>query len=247
VVRMTYNGSSLGTSSTPIVTGIRRNRFHNGGRIRFGPDGFLYIATGEAQQPDLAQDPNSLNGKILRVTKTGAAAPGNPFGTRVYSLGHRNVQGLAWDSAGNLWESEFGNATWDEVNLIQPGKNYGWPKCEGNIQLDANRNPTTNPCNISGLTNPKFQQKPANCSCSGIAIVNDTIYMGALRGTRLWRLEINGTNIGASSSFFSGQFGRLRAVVKIPGIDAIWIGTSNADNNGGQPDGSDRILRSNIQ
>jgi len=239
VVRMTYDGTTLSTTSTPIVTGIRRNRFHNGGRIRFGPDGFLYITTGEAQQPDLAQDRNSLNGKILRVTKSGAPAPGNPFGTRIYSYGHRNPQGIAWDSAGNLWESEFGNATWDEINLILPGRNYGWPTCEG-------------ACNMAGLTDPKWQRSPSVCSCSGIAIVNDTIYMGALRGQRIWRVELNNVNTtnpttGTSTSHFVGTFGRIRAVVKIPGVSAIWFGTSNADNNGGQPDGSDVIRRSNIQ
>jgi glucose/arabinose dehydrogenase len=234
IVRMTYNGTALSSSSTPIVTGIRRNRFHNGGRIRFGPDGFLYATTGEAQQPNLAQDRNSLNGKILRFTKTGAPAAGNPFGTLVYSYGHRNPQGLAWDSAGRLWESEFGNSTWDEINLILPGRNYGWPTCEGT-------------CTVSGMENPKWQRAPSVCSPSGITIVNDTIYMGALRGQRLWRVELNGTSTGASSSHFVNTFGRIRSVEKIPGTNALWFGTTNADNNGGQPDGSDKILRSNIQ
>jgi glucose/arabinose dehydrogenase len=233
IVRMTYNGTSLSTSSTPIVTGIRRNRFHNGGRLRFGPDGFIYATTGDAQQSSLAQDRNSLNGKILRVTRTGAAAPGNPFGTRIYSYGHRNPQGLAWDSAGRLWESEFGNATWDEVNLILPGRNYGWPTCEGT-------------CSEPGMENPKWQRAPSVCSCSGMAIVNDTIYLGALRGQRLWRIELNGTSAGATSTWLVGTEGRIRSVEKIPGIQAIWFGTSNADNNGGQPDGSDRIRRLNI-
>jgi glucose/arabinose dehydrogenase len=232
VVKMSYNGSTL-SGYTVILGGIRKNRFHNGGRIRFGPDGFLYVTTGEAQQPNLAQDLNSLNGKILRITKTGAAAPGNPFGTLVYSYGHRNPQGIAWDSAGRLWESEFGNATWDEVNLILPGRNYGWPTCEGS-------------CSTAGLENPKWQRAPSVCSCSGVAIVNDTIYLGALRGQRLWRIELNGTSTGATSSYFVSTYGRIRAVEKVPGSDAIWFGTTNADNNGGQPDGSDVIRRSPI-
>jgi len=223
VIRMTFNGSTL-TNRTVILGGIRSSRFHNGGRIRFGPDGFLYVTTGDSQQQDLAQNVNSLNGKILRITKTGAAAPGNPFGTRIYSYGHRNPQGLAWDSAGHLWESEFGNSTWDEVNLIEPGRNYGWPRCEGS-------------CNVAGMTNPKWQKGVAACSCSGMAIVNDTIYLGALRGQRLWRLEITGTSITNEQSYFINDFGRIRAVTKVPSDNAIWFGTSNEDNNGdGRPD-----------
>jgi glucose/arabinose dehydrogenase len=234
VVRMAYNGTSLGTASTPIVTGIRRNRFHNGGRLRFGPDGFLYASTGDAQQTNLAQDLGSLNGKILRFTRTGAAAAGNPFGTLVYSLGHRNPQGLTWDSAGRLWSSEFGNTAWDEVNQILPGRNYGWPTCEGT-------------CSVAGMENPKWQQATSQCSCSGMDIVNDTIYLGALRGQRIWRLELNGTSVGATSSYFVSTHGRIRSVTKIPGANALWFGSSNADNNGGQPDGSDLIRRTNIQ
>ena len=229
VVKMTFNGTSL-TSRTVILGGIRSSRFHNGGRIRFGPDGFLYVSTGDSQQQDLAQDVNSLNGKILRITKTGAAAPGNPFGTRIYSYGHRNPQGLAWDSQGNLWESEFGNSTWDEVNLIQSGKNYGWPICEGT-------------CSTSGMTNPKWQKGVSSCSCSGMAIVNDTIYLGALRGTRLWRLEITGTSITNESSYFVGTYGRIRSVTKVPSDNAIWFGTSNEDNNG---DGTPDVVRQSL-
>ncbi|HCU49104.1 MAG TPA: oxidoreductase, partial [Micromonosporaceae bacterium] len=108
IAKMTFNGSTL-TGYTTLLTGIRKSRFHNGGRLKFGPDGFLYATTGDSQQSNLAQNRDSLNGKILRLTKTGAAAPGNPFGTRIYSWGHRNPQGIAWDSAGRLWSSELGN------------------------------------------------------------------------------------------------------------------------------------------
>jgi glucose/arabinose dehydrogenase len=231
IVKMSFNGSSL-SSRTVILGGIRSSRFHNGGRIKFGPDGFLYVTTGEAQQSSLAQDRNSLNGKILRITKTGAAAPGNPFGTRIYSYGHRNPQGIAWDSAGRLWSSELGASSVDELNLILPGRNYGWPTCEGT-------------CDVSGMENPKKTFSVSTCSPSGIAIVNDTVYMGALRGQRLWRIELNGTSAGATSTYFVGDYGRLRAVEKVPGVDAIWFGTTNEDNNGsGNPD---VIRRSNIQ
>ncbi|MGN9779324.1 PQQ-dependent sugar dehydrogenase [Micromonospora sp. H33] len=231
VAKMSFNGSSL-SGYTTIVSGIRKNRYHNGGRIKFGPDGYLYVTTGDAQQTNLAPDLNSLNGKILRVTKTGAAAPGNPFGTRVYSYGHRNPQGVAWDSAGRLWSSELGNASADELNLILPGRNYGWPTCEGT-------------CSVSGMENPKKVFSVSTCSPSGIAIVNDTVYMAALRGQRLWRIELTGTTAGATSTYFVGTYGRLRAVEKVPGQSAIWFGTTNSDNNGnGSPDA---IRRSNIQ
>ncbi len=222
VVRMSFNGTTL-SNRTVVLGGIRSSRFHNGGRIRFGPDGFLYVTTGDAQQSNLSQDPNSLNGKILRVTKTGAAAPGNPFGTRVYTLGHRNPQGIGWDSANRLWEAEFGNSLVDEVNFLEPGKNYGWPTCEGT-------------CNVAGMTNPKWSKSTAACSCSGFAIVNNIIYLGALRGQRMWRLALTGTEVTGESQHFT-TFGRLRAVTKVPGDAAIWFATSNEDNNGnGNPD-----------
>lgn len=232
IAKMSFNGTTLSSYSV-VLNGIRKNRYHNGGRIRFGPDGFLYVATGDAQQSNLAQDRNSLNGKILRITKTGAAAPGNPFGTTIYSYGHRNPQGLAWDDAGRLWSSELGNSSVDELNLIESGKNYGWPTCEGN-------------CSVAGMTNPKRTWTTAEASPSGLAYANGALFMAALRGQRMWRIVLNGTSVGSVTSHWNGTYGRLRAVAKVPGENAIWFGTTNADNNGGQPDGSDRFLRSNL-
>jgi glucose/arabinose dehydrogenase len=232
IAKMSFNGSAL-SSYSAIVTGIRKNRYHNGGRIRFGPDGFLYATTGDAQQSSLAQDQGSLNGKILRVTKTGAAAPGNPFGTRLYSYGHRNPQGLAWDAAGRLWSSELGNSSQDELNLILPGRNYGWPTCEGS-------------CDVSGMTNPKRTWSVSSASPSGLAFANGALFMAALRGERLWRIVLNGENVGTVSSHYNGTYGRLRAVVKVPGENAIWFGTTNADNNGDGGAGSDRFYRVNL-
>lgn len=232
VAKMTFTGSTL-SGYTVIVNDIRKNRYHNGGRIAFGPDGYLYVTTGDAQQSNLAQDRDSLNGKILRVTKTGAAAPGNPFGTRVYSLGHRNPQGLAWDSAGRLWSSELGNSSQDELNLIRPGANYGWPQCEGN-------------CTVPGMTNPKQTWSTASASPSGLAYANGALFMAGLRGARLWRIVLNGENVSSVTSHYNGTYGRLRVVVKVPGENAIWFATTNTDNNGGQPDGADRFLRSTL-
>jgi glucose/arabinose dehydrogenase len=230
IVKMSYDGSSL-TGYTVLVNGIRKNRFHNGGRIAFGPDGYLYATTGDAQQSGLAQNRDSLNGKILRMTRTGAAAPGNPFGTLIYSYGHRNPQGIAWDSQGRLWESELGNSSADELNLIKPGRNYGWPTCEGS-------------CSVAGMENPKRTWGVAQASPSGIAIVRDVVYMASLRGERLWRIPLAaGEGTGSPTAYYVGTYGRLRAVTAVPGESAFWMGTTNSDNNGGEPDGADRIFR----
>ncbi|MFI6488482.1 PQQ-dependent sugar dehydrogenase [Streptomyces sp. NPDC050564] len=234
VVRMTYNGSSL-SGYTILLQGIKKNRYHNGGRLAFGPDGYLYVSTGEAQTPALAQDKNSLNGKILRMTTDGKAAPGNPFGNYVYSYGHRNPQGLAFDRNGRLWEAEFGDSSKDELNLIKPGANYGWPTCEGT-------------CSVSGMTNPKKTWNVSEASPSGIAIVRNVIYMASLRGERLWRIPLNGDteNVGTATAYYVGTYGRLRTVTKVPGADQLWLSTTNCDNNGGAADGSDKIFRVSI-
>jgi glucose/arabinose dehydrogenase/chitodextrinase len=233
VVKATLDGNKLGERQE-VLTGIRKNRFHNGGRIKFGPDGFLYVTTGDAQQKNLAQDRKSLNGKILRITMDGKPAPGNPFDNEVYSMGHRNPQGLAWDSAGRLWESEFGNSEKDELNLIEAGKNFGWPECEGE-------------CSKPGMTNPKQTWDVGDASPSGIAIVGSDVYMAALRGQRLWKIPINGTNAGKARAYFVNEYGRLRTVEKLPKANALWLSTTNADGNGKKPEGSDRIFRVEIK
>ncbi|WP_329125430.1 PQQ-dependent sugar dehydrogenase [Streptomyces sp. NBC_01465] len=234
IVRMTYDGTTL-SGYTVLLQGIKKNRYHNGGRLVFGPDGYLYASTGEAQTPDLAQDKTSLNGKILRLTTTGQPAPGNPFGNYVYSYGHRNPQGLAFDRNGRLWEAEFGNSTYDELNLIKPGANYGWPTCEGT-------------CSTSGMTNPKKTWPVDQASPSGIAIVRNVIYMAALRGERLWRIPISGDteSVGTATAYYVGTYGRLRTVTKVPGQDQLWLSTTNCDNNGGAAAGSDKIFKLSI-
>ncbi|MER6072706.1 PQQ-dependent sugar dehydrogenase [Streptomyces sp. NPDC001817] len=234
VVRMTYDGTKLSDYKV-LLQGIKKNRYHNGGRLAFGPDGYLYVSTGEAQQPDLAQDKNSLNGKILRMTTDGRPAPGNPFGNYVYSYGHRNPQGLAFDRNGRLWEAEFGNSSKDELNLIKPGADYGWPTCEGS-------------CDVAGMTNPKATWNVSEASPSGIAVVRNVIYMASLRGERLWRIPINGDteSVGTPSAYYVGTYGRLRTVTKVPGADQLWLSTTNCDNNGGAADGSDKIFKVTI-
>ncbi|WP_328996422.1 PQQ-dependent sugar dehydrogenase [Kribbella sp. NBC_01245] len=225
IVRMNFNGTSL-SGRTVIVSGIASARYHNGGQLKFGPDGYLYATTGDAQNTGTAQNTNSPNGKILRFTTSGQAAPGNPWGNLVYSRGHRNPQGLAWDSAGRLWSSELGNTSLDELNLIISGHNYGWPQCEG-------------PCNVAGMDNPKRTWTTAEASPSSLAIVDGAAYVAALRGQRLWRVQLNGDSAGATQAYFQGTYGRLRSVVKVPNQNTIWISTSNGSN--------DRLLRSEIR
>ncbi|MFI0817742.1 PQQ-dependent sugar dehydrogenase [Streptomyces sp. NPDC021098] len=229
IARMTYDGSSL-SGYKALVTGIKKNKYHNGGRLKFGPDGYLYATTGEAQTPDLAQDKNSLNGKILRMTTDGKPAPGNPFGTLVYSLGHRNPQGLTWDAQGRLWEAELGNSTYDELNLIEAGKNYGWPTCEGS-------------CSTSGMTSPKRQWSVGDASPSGVTYADGALYMAALRGERLWRIPVDGTSAGTPKAYYTSSYGRLRTVETVPGKNTLWLSTTNADNNGGEPDGADKVFQ----
>ncbi|WP_405019467.1 PQQ-dependent sugar dehydrogenase [Kitasatospora sp. NBC_00070] len=234
IVRMTYDGSTL-SGYTVLLQGIQKNRYHNGGRLAFGPDGFLYATTGDAQTSSNAQNKNSLNGKVLRLTTDGKPAPGNPFNNYVYSYGHRNPQGLAFDRNGRLWEAEFGDSKFDELNLIKPGANYGWPTCEGT-------------CSTAGMTNPKAGWAVNVASPSGIAIVRNVVYMAALRGERMWRIPINGDTetVGTPTSYYVGSYGRLRTVSKVPGADQLWLTTTNADNNGGAADGADKLFRISI-
>ena len=229
VMRMTLDGVSLKPGAV-IVKGIAKAGNHDGGRLAFGPDGFLYVATGDAGQRDLAQDKGSLSGKILRVTAEGSPAPGNPFpGSRVWSLGHRNVQGLAWDKAGTMYASEFGQNTWDELNHIEPGRNYGWPVVEG-IGHRA------------GFVDPIRQWSTADASPSGITVGADgAVYMAALRGESLWRIPLEGKGkAGDPERLLRGRYGRLRTVVPAPD-GRLWLMTSNTSRDTVRA-GDDRIL-----
>lgn len=204
----------LGRPET-VFSGIPKASTHNGGRIRFGPDGNLYVGTGDSQRRDQPQDPNALGGKILRITKDGKPAPGNPFGDNpVYSLGHRNVQGLDWDDAGRLWSSEFGPDVDDELNLIRPGGNYGWPDVTGA------------PGRTGFIDAKVVWPSTAESSPSGLEIVGSTAYLGALRGQRLWAVPLDGENAGNPVSHFTGKFGRIRDVSLAPD-GTLWMLTNN--------------------
>jgi len=218
-------------NQTIVLSGLAKASIHNGGRIAFGPDGMLYAGVGDAGQTANAQNLQSRNGKILRMRPDGTVPPGNPFANSlVYSLGHRNVQGLAWDSQGRLYATEFGQNTWDEVNQIVAGGNYGWPTVEG---IGTNPN----------FRNPIVQWSTAEASPSGAAIANDTLFAAALRGTRLWTVPLTaGGGAGTPVAELQGQFGRLRTVVVGPD-GWLWVTTSNRDGRGSPIASDDRILR----
>ena len=221
----------LGGRVRPVLTGIRRAFNHNGGRIAFGPDGKLYAGVGDAGDTDLSQDRSSLNGKILRMNPDGSVPSDNPFGSRVWSLGHRNVQGLAWDSAGRLWATEFGQDTFDEVNLIRKGRNYGWPEVEGRGSTGGGR-----------FTNPAVTWRTSDASPSGAAIRRGTLFIGALQGEAVLRVGLNGTRASKRSSLLSGRYGRIRTVARAPD-GSLWVTTSNQDGRGDPRNGDDRIVR----
>ncbi|MFC4112430.1 PQQ-dependent sugar dehydrogenase [Nonomuraea zeae] len=228
IVRYRLSGDTL-SDERLLVQGIPKGGIHNGGRLAFGPDGYLYASTGETGDRALAQQRDSLGGKILRMTADGAPAPGNPFGTLVYSYGHRNVQGLAWDGSGRLYASEFGASTYDELNLVKAGGNYGWPEVEG--RGDDSR-----------FVNPIATWSTDEASPSGLAFANGSLWMGALRGARLWQIPLAADgSAGKPVAHFADRYGRLRAVTATPG-GALWVGTSNKDGRGSPREGDDRIM-----
>ncbi|MFJ5732791.1 PQQ-dependent sugar dehydrogenase [Streptomyces paradoxus] len=239
IVRMIYDerkpsGEQLGAPDT-VFRGIPKGFIHNGGRIEFGPDKMLYVGTGESGNTGLSQDKDSVGGKILRLTPEGEPAPGNPFpDSPVYSYGHRNVQGLAWDGKQRLFASEFGQDTWDELNAIKPGDNYGWPEAEGRSDDGE-------------FHNPVDQWTTAEASPSGIAYAEGSVWMAGLRGKRLWRIPLNGTEASAEpQAFLEGEYGRLRTVVPAGG-DRLWLVTSNTDGRGSPEDRDDRILELRVK
>ncbi|WP_435742559.1 PQQ-dependent sugar dehydrogenase [Nocardioides sp. SYSU DS0663] len=230
VVRADLEGDRLGPVE-PVLTGIPRGAIHDGGRLLFGPDGYLYVSTGEAGEPPRAQDRDDLGGKILRITPDGEPAPGNPFDSPVWSWGHRNVQGLAFDDRGRLWASEFGDSTWDELNLIEAGANYGWPAVEGRPEGGAG----------GDFVDPQVQWSTDEASPSGLAFTGDHLYLAALRGERLWRVPVTGDGAGKARSFFVGDHGRMRTVAVAPD-GMLWVTTSNRDGRGDPRPDDDQIL-----
>lgn len=228
VAKLTLKGAPQ-----PILTGIPRSQNDNGGALAFGPDGYLYVGTGDGTATGTqAQNPKSLGGKILRMTMDGKPAPGNPVKTSViWSSGHRDVQGLAWDSGKRMYASESGQKKLSELNLITKGKNYGWPKAEGE---------STN----ATLTNPLVSWPNEESSCAGVAVLERMIATACLLGKRLWLVNStgNGTLIGQPQPLAIGEYGRLRGLVAAPD-GSLWTSTSNQEDGGAPGPDDDRIVR----
>lgn len=229
IVRLAWDGRRIGREQV-LVRGIPKGSRHNGGRIVFGPDGMLYAGTGDAGNADLAQNRRSLAGKVLRMTPTGKVPADNPFrGSLVWTMGHRNVQGLAFSPSGRLYASEFGERDVDELNLLRKGRNYGWPVHEGAAEDRR-------------FVNPIAQWSPtAVASPSGVAVAGGNAYVASLRGERLWRVPLSGDRAGTPRRFTLGDLGRLRTVALAPD-GMLWVMTNNTDGRGTPREGDDRIV-----
>lgn len=228
VVRMTYKNKVL-SSEKIIVDRIPGASNHNGGRIKFGPDNFLYIGTGDASQPSLSQNTNSLAGKILRVTDEGKPAPGNPFNNLVYSYGHRNVQGLTWHTDATFWATEHGSSTHDELNFIEPGKNYGWPGVTGDQSKP-------------GINSPFLESESDTWAPGGLTFSDGSFFFAGLRGQALFQVKFEGgPNL---YTHFKREYGRIRDVVTGPD-GLLYITTSNNDGRGIPNSGDDKVIKLN--
>lgn len=237
VVRMTYVDKKL-VDEKIIIDRIPGASNHNGGRITFGPDGYLYVTTGDAENPTQAQNTKLLGGKILRSTDEGKPVSDNPFGNLVYSYGHRNPQGLAWDTQGNLWETEHGRSGitsgFDEVNLIEKGKNYGWPTIQGDVTK-------------TGMVTPKRHSGATTTwAPAGAAMVGNSLFFGGLKGQALYEATIADGQVIAFTEQLKDEFGRIRDVVIGPD-QMLYITTSNKDGRGTPEGGDDRIIKINPQ
>ena len=235
VVQFKYENNELSKIKT-IVGNIPGELFHNGGRIAFGPNGMLYVATGDARKRESAQNMNSLAGKILRVNDDGSIPLDNPFENEVYSYGHRNPQGLTWDKNKNLWSTEHGRSGvvsgFDELNFIIAGENYGWPDSQGNKVLPG----TVSPSLHSG---PDITWAPASA-----LYWDGSIFFGGLKGETLYEAVLRNNEVSELKEHYVKDFGRIRTVTLGPD-GMFYITTSNRDGRGKIRKGDDKVIRLN--
>jgi aldose sugar dehydrogenase len=211
---------------TILLDNIPSAEFHDGGRIRFGPDSLLYVTTGDATKPSSAQDISSLAGKILRMDKDGNIPADNPFNSYVYTYGHRNPQGLAWNGD-TMYAVEHGPERHDEVNIIRSGADYGWPKaCEEQDE---------------GTKKPLVCYTDITVAPADVAYFDGSLYVTGLRGEGLWRIDAATPSTG---EVILEDLGRLRALALHDG--ALYVSTSNKDGRGDPGDGDDKIIRVDI-
>ena len=260
-----------------LLKGIDRSGLsttHNGGRLAIGPDKKLWVSLGDAgMRAATSQSWNRLGGSILRLNLDGSVPEDNPHkDSFVWAKGLRDTQGMAWDNYGNMWTTEFGQDTWDELNLMQKGKNYGWPYAEGLYKFVETPLPPGDPgSNAQGtpnhpapepsipvmpsvkelMDNPKFTAPvlswhPKDAACSGIIFTQGSLISACLRGGKLWVIPVTGNQkLGEPKAYFTGEFGRLRKAVLAPD-GSLWILTSNKDGRGGWSKGGESRLDDRI-
>ncbi|UQZ37580.1 glucose sorbosone dehydrogenase [Paenibacillus sp. PK3_47] len=232
--------SSAAEIDKVLLDGIPGDTNHNGGRIKFGPDGYLYVTTGERYEPELAQDKESLGGKILRIAPDGSIPEDNPWpDSPVYSWGHRNAQGLSWQpGTGVLYSSEHGQSSHDEINIIEPGANYGWPLIEGGQAGEEG--------GIS-LKSPLLHSGDETWAPSGTAFITQGPWKGellvaSLAGEQLLWVSPSGSNgEPAATALFEEEWGRLRNVAEGPD-GTLYVLTNNRDGRGDPGEGDDRLI-----
>lgn len=237
IVRYVLRDQTL-TLDQVLVDDLPGALYHDGGRMMFGPDGYLYVTVGDALDAQSAQNPDTAEGTLLRMTAEGEPAPGNPFGTYVYSYGHRNAQGITWDEEGNLWSSEHGRSVggsgYDEINLVVLGANYGWPESEGNQVA------------VGTIAPARHSTADVTWAPGDLQYVNGSLYMPGLRGRTLYEAVLNGSEIVAWHEHLVGEYGRLRTV-RVGPDGLLYLLTSNRDGRGDNPAASDdRIIRINL-